>query len=236
MARLSLSDRDHGREGNYRAFLLSDDRPRHVGRRAGRQAPTEELVFSDVHVMEHLRSYRWVVVESFRREFEEFENAVSGKRSSVATGAGRPCNCPGGGFGRAAPAAAAAVAPAGGKEPRVLIRRRCHSRERRPLATASTPWGGKARQRKSLFRGTELMAIARPLQSDYPARPVFAGRPREADVCAASRIGDRQRSRRDCRNYRGSLHTRAGLVPADSRGAPPGVPGHRRSCRETDAG
>ena len=42
--------------------------------------------FPMVHVMEHLRSYRWVVVESFLREFDEFEKAVRGERSAVATG------------------------------------------------------------------------------------------------------------------------------------------------------
>ena len=42
--------------------------------------------FPMVHVMEHLRSYRWVVVESFLREFEEFEKAARGERSMVATG------------------------------------------------------------------------------------------------------------------------------------------------------
>jgi predicted dehydrogenase len=43
--------------------------------------------FPKVHLMEHLRSYRWVVVESFVQEFEAFERAVAGKRSAVATGA-----------------------------------------------------------------------------------------------------------------------------------------------------
>ena len=42
--------------------------------------------FPMVHVMEHLKSYRWVVVESFRKEFEEFEKAARGERSAVATG------------------------------------------------------------------------------------------------------------------------------------------------------
>jgi predicted dehydrogenase len=42
--------------------------------------------FPFVHVMEHLRSYRWVVVESFVQEFAAFEEAASGKTSAVATG------------------------------------------------------------------------------------------------------------------------------------------------------
>jgi predicted dehydrogenase len=42
--------------------------------------------FPMVHVMEHLKTYRWVVVESFLREFAEFEKAVGGEPSAVATG------------------------------------------------------------------------------------------------------------------------------------------------------
>jgi predicted dehydrogenase len=43
-------------------------------------------LFPFVHFMEHLRSYRWVVVESFLREFEEFERAVRREPSQAATG------------------------------------------------------------------------------------------------------------------------------------------------------
>lgn len=42
--------------------------------------------FPRVHLMEHLKSYRWVVVESFRHEFEEFEKAARGESSAVASG------------------------------------------------------------------------------------------------------------------------------------------------------
>lgn len=42
--------------------------------------------FPMVHVMEHLRSYRWLVMKSFIREFEEFDRAVRGQPSAVATG------------------------------------------------------------------------------------------------------------------------------------------------------
>ena len=42
--------------------------------------------FPMVHLMEHLKSYRWVVVESFLHEFEQFEKAVRGEASAVATG------------------------------------------------------------------------------------------------------------------------------------------------------
>jgi hypothetical protein len=42
--------------------------------------------FPMVHLMEHLKSYRWVVVESFLHEFEQFEKAVRCEASAVATG------------------------------------------------------------------------------------------------------------------------------------------------------
>lgn len=43
-------------------------------------------LFPYVHLMEHLRSYRWVVVESFVKEIEAFQEAVSGNPSSLASG------------------------------------------------------------------------------------------------------------------------------------------------------
>jgi predicted dehydrogenase len=55
--------------------------------RRGEKPQRKSWYFPMVHVMEHLRSYRWVVVESFLREFEEFEQAARGERSAVATGA-----------------------------------------------------------------------------------------------------------------------------------------------------
>lgn len=46
----------------------------------------KKLVFPFTHFMEHLRSYRWVVVQSFVQEFHEFEKAIRGEQSAVATG------------------------------------------------------------------------------------------------------------------------------------------------------
>lgn len=43
-------------------------------------------LFPYVHLMEHLRSYRWVVVESFVKEIEAFEDAVNGKPGALASG------------------------------------------------------------------------------------------------------------------------------------------------------
>jgi predicted dehydrogenase len=44
-------------------------------------------LFPRTFVGEHLRSYRWVVVESFIREFDAFARGVRGEASRVATGA-----------------------------------------------------------------------------------------------------------------------------------------------------
>ena len=40
--------------------------------------------FRKVFIMEHLRSYRWVVVQSFMLEFESFVQAISGKSTPIA--------------------------------------------------------------------------------------------------------------------------------------------------------
>ena len=42
--------------------------------------------FPRTHLMEHLRSYRWVVVQSFLREHQEFLLAAKGEPSMIATG------------------------------------------------------------------------------------------------------------------------------------------------------
>jgi predicted dehydrogenase len=47
---------------------------------------TQTFYFPKVFVMEHLRSYRWVVVQSFILEFEAFMKSARGEASEVATG------------------------------------------------------------------------------------------------------------------------------------------------------
>lgn len=42
--------------------------------------------FPMVHLMEHLRSYRWVVVQSFIQEFEAFSRSIYGEATPLATG------------------------------------------------------------------------------------------------------------------------------------------------------
>ena len=42
--------------------------------------------FPKVFLMEHLRSYRWVVVQSFLEEYEAFAEAVNGEKTAIATG------------------------------------------------------------------------------------------------------------------------------------------------------
>jgi predicted dehydrogenase len=53
----------------------------------GAKPERKSWYFPRVHLMEHLKSYRWVVVESFLEEFAQFEKAVRGEKSAVATGA-----------------------------------------------------------------------------------------------------------------------------------------------------
>jgi hypothetical protein len=42
--------------------------------------------FPKANVMEHVQSYRWLVVESFVREFDEFVTLIEGRKSAIATG------------------------------------------------------------------------------------------------------------------------------------------------------
>lgn len=43
-------------------------------------------LFPKIHLMEKLRSYKWVVTQSFVDEFKEFSRAINGQATSVATG------------------------------------------------------------------------------------------------------------------------------------------------------
>ncbi len=45
----------------------------------------QRFYFPRIHLMEHLKGYQWVVVQSFIREFEEFRAAVEGRKSSIAS-------------------------------------------------------------------------------------------------------------------------------------------------------
>ncbi len=46
----------------------------------------QSFYFPKVHFMEHLKSYRWIVVQSFVKEYEEFLAAIEGKKTAVASG------------------------------------------------------------------------------------------------------------------------------------------------------
>jgi predicted dehydrogenase len=46
----------------------------------------QSFYFPKVHFMEHLKSYRWIVVESFVREFDEFRAAIDGRKTAIASG------------------------------------------------------------------------------------------------------------------------------------------------------
>jgi predicted dehydrogenase len=56
-----------------------------AGERGGKPR-RQSWYFPMVHLMEHLKSYRWVVVESFLHEFAEFEKAARGEPSAAASG------------------------------------------------------------------------------------------------------------------------------------------------------
>jgi predicted dehydrogenase len=52
----------------------------------GAKSQRQSYYFPKTFVMEHLRSYRWVVIQSFIKEFCAFALAVQGKASAIATG------------------------------------------------------------------------------------------------------------------------------------------------------
>lgn len=56
-----------------------------AGERGGKTRRRRHL-FPRVHLMEKIKSYRWVVVQSFVQEIEAFAQAVNGETSRVATG------------------------------------------------------------------------------------------------------------------------------------------------------
>lgn len=56
------------------------------GERLGGKTQRKSWFFWKTHLMEHLRSYRWVVMQSFLQEFAEFGRLVRGEPSAIATG------------------------------------------------------------------------------------------------------------------------------------------------------
>jgi predicted dehydrogenase len=55
---------------------------KHLGGKSRRQS----FWYPMTHLKEHLWSYKWIGVESFLIEFQEFESAVEGRKSSIGTG------------------------------------------------------------------------------------------------------------------------------------------------------
>jgi predicted dehydrogenase len=53
----------------------------------GGRAKSKTHWFARTAFGEKLRSYRWVVIQSFVREFDAFARAVAGRPSRIATGA-----------------------------------------------------------------------------------------------------------------------------------------------------
>jgi len=58
----------------------------YIGGRDAFKSKREMYFFPFVQVMEKLKTYRWVVVQSFLTEFEEFRKAIDGKKSLIASG------------------------------------------------------------------------------------------------------------------------------------------------------
>ncbi|HWP43534.1 MAG TPA: Gfo/Idh/MocA family oxidoreductase [Blastocatellia bacterium] len=54
--------------------------------KAGSKTRRKTFFFPRTHIMEHLRSYRWVVIESFVQELDAFEKAIRGQATEIATG------------------------------------------------------------------------------------------------------------------------------------------------------
>jgi predicted dehydrogenase len=76
----------YGEKGCIRAWCFP--MLTHVTWADERGGPTRSKwhVFPKTQIMEKLRSYRWVVVESFRQELQAFSRAVKGERTPLATG------------------------------------------------------------------------------------------------------------------------------------------------------
>jgi predicted dehydrogenase len=52
----------------------------------GGRTHKKNYLFPMTHLMEHLRTYRWVVMQSFILEFQAFVQAVQGRASAIGTG------------------------------------------------------------------------------------------------------------------------------------------------------
>jgi predicted dehydrogenase len=46
----------------------------------------QSFYFPFVHLMEKLKTYRWIVLQSFVKEFDEFHAAIEGRKTSIASG------------------------------------------------------------------------------------------------------------------------------------------------------
>ena len=56
------------------------------GKELGGKTRRRIHLFPMTHIWERLRSYRWVVVQSFVRELEAFGQGISGDLTAIATG------------------------------------------------------------------------------------------------------------------------------------------------------
>lgn len=75
----------YGTEGciRLRCFPMITELIR-VGPAADR-SERRKFYFAKANLMEHLKSYRWIVVESFIQEFDEFRAAIEGRNTAIAS-------------------------------------------------------------------------------------------------------------------------------------------------------
>lgn len=75
-----------GSHGCIRAFCFPMITQVYWSQEVGGQTKRKFHLFPKIQLMEKLKSYRWVVTESFALEFEAFAQAVKGEESIIATG------------------------------------------------------------------------------------------------------------------------------------------------------
>lgn len=76
----------YGSMGCIRASCFPMETEAFWAHKTGGKLRHKKEKFFKTFVMEHLRSYRWVVEQSFILEFSAFEAAIAGKPSEIATG------------------------------------------------------------------------------------------------------------------------------------------------------
>jgi predicted dehydrogenase len=77
----------YGTKGCIRAWCFPMMVHAYFSAETGGKTKRKIWLFPRTQVMEKMKTYRWVVVDSFIREFEAFEQATNGRQTLLATGA-----------------------------------------------------------------------------------------------------------------------------------------------------